>query len=193
MNAQKLFKLEKPLTEEEGFSFLAVKDFDLVFKESKEFVRTASPPQPTARPAVKPPEQNQPSTKVREANGLVGDWRAVSGKYQGQALPQSQMPNKPIIFSKDGHWSDTAGAEATWIVDETKLPKALELNYTAGRDRGQRQLCVYGLAGDRLTIAFGIPGGREEERPRTVNDSLVFTFERIQKANSGSQKLKSGH
>jgi hypothetical protein len=46
---------------------------------------------------------------------------------------------------------------------------------------------VYEVVGDRLTIAFGVPGGTEADRPTGLSTTpdntkiVVFTFERIKK------------
>jgi uncharacterized protein (TIGR03067 family) len=122
------------------------------------------------------------------ANLLVGQWRVVSGEFAGQALPPAQLPKAILTFEKDGRFRDAEGAEATWVIDESKSPNMLELVHTAGRDRGQRQLAVFEATGERLTIVFGIPGGRDEDRPVRLTTSkdnpklVLFVFERLKKA-----------
>jgi uncharacterized protein (TIGR03067 family) len=122
---------------------------------------------------------------------LLGEWRLVGGSYRGQSFPQSQSPPVVLRVEKDGRWSDTEGMAATWSTDETKKPKTLDLDYTAGRDRGKRQLCVFEVAGDRLTIACGASGGEETDRPSgfltTPDNAKVFvlTFERIKNVTRG--------
>jgi uncharacterized protein (TIGR03067 family) len=116
-------------------------------------------------------------------NPLVGQWRAVSGEFAGQALPPRDLPTSTLTFEKDGRWRDSDGAEATWITDESTSPKRLELAHTAGRDLGKKQLCVFEVAGDRLTIVFGIPGGTV--RPMALKTSkdntnvVLLVFERV--------------
>ena len=123
-------------------------------------------------------------------SALLGEWKVVSATHAGQAIPQSQLPSIVLKVEKDGRWSDTEGMAATWSTDDTKKPKTLDLDYTAGRDRGKRQLCVYEVAGDRLMIAFGVPGGKEEDRPTVLSTTpdnsrvILFTFERIKKVTA---------
>jgi uncharacterized protein (TIGR03067 family) len=98
---------------------------------------------------------------------LVGSWRVVGGEFAGKPLPSSQAPKVTLAFEPGGRWRDTDGSEATWKADPSASPKTLDLTYTAGRDTGTTQLCVYELKADRLSIAFGIPGGKD--RPGAVS------------------------
>ena len=123
-------------------------------------------------------------------NPLLGQWRAMSGEFAGQALPPKDIPKATLTFEKDGRWRDSDGAEATWVTDESASPKRLELAHTAGRDRGKKQLCVFEVAGDRLTIVFAIPGGTD--RPiafKTSKDNtnvVLLVFERVKAARGGT-------
>jgi uncharacterized protein (TIGR03067 family) len=132
------------------------------------------------------------ANQQQDQNVLLGEWRLVRGSYRGQSLPQSQWPPVVLKVDKDGRWSDTEGMAATWSTDETKKPKTLDLDYTAGRDRGKTQLCVFEVAGDRLTIACGASGGKETDRPNgfltTPDNAKVFvlTFERIKNFTRGA-------
>ena len=123
-------------------------------------------------------------------NELLGEWKIVSGSHAGQVIPQSQLPTVVLKIEKDGHWTDPDGMVATWSTDETKKPKTLDLEYTAGPDRGKKQLCVYEVVGDRLTIVMGVPGAKEADRPSSLATTpektkvVLFNFERIKKVTS---------
>jgi len=121
----------------------------------------------------------QPGT----AKELIGQWRIVSGEFSGQPIPSARLPESLIQFDIDGRWSGLEGDAATWSVDSTKSPKTLDLKYTAGRDQGKKQLCIYRISEGRLAIVFGIPGGKVEDRPDgfTTKDkpnTVMLIFER---------------
>ena len=115
---------------------------------------------------------------------LVGQWRIVGAEFAGQAVPSAQVLKVTLTFESGGRFRDSEGAEASWVVDESKSPKTLDLTHTAGRDAGKKQLCVFDVVGDRLTIVYSGPGAKDDERPvalTTANNQKVvlFVFERL--------------
>jgi len=109
---------------------------------------------------------------------LIGQWRLVGADLGGRAVPPDQVMNVVVTFESDGRFRDTEGAEASWVVDETKSPNHIDLSHTAGRDAGKTQRCVFEVVGDRLTIVYHI---RPDERPVSLTGNpnvAVFVFER---------------
>ncbi len=119
---------------------------------------------------------------------LIGGWKVVRGEFAGQVIPGSQLPAMVMKFAADGRWSDSEGSEGTWTADVSRSPKGLVLAHVAGRDRGKKQLCVFDVTGDSLTLVLGVPDGSEAERPTrlatTMNaqNGVLFVFSRMKSA-----------
>jgi RNA polymerase sigma-70 factor (ECF subfamily) len=104
-----------------------------------------------------------------EAKRMEGTWKFVSLTADGEATPQDFLQKarwtirgKEILIpgpAEDG--------KASFTLDPTRSPKALDMTAMNGPFKGKTILCIYKLEGDRLTICLG--GGKADEpgsRPR---------------------------
>jgi uncharacterized protein (TIGR03067 family) len=106
--------------------------------------------------------------KKDDAEALKGKWVAVSIKQGGMAVPDEVV--KTFKFSFDGkEYVNSAigqSEEGGYKLDSTKSPKTIDFDIKTGNDKGKKQLGVYKLDGDKLTIVAATAG--ETERPKST-------------------------
>jgi uncharacterized protein (TIGR03067 family) len=122
--------------------------------------------------------------KKDDAEGLKGTWTAVSIMHSGQPAPDDLV--KSFKFSMDGKsYTNTIGGqvmeEGSYTIDTTKTPRTIDFDIKTGNDQGKKQLAIFKLEGDRLTIVAAEAGSKE--RPKTLkheaSDSVLeATLER---------------
>jgi uncharacterized protein (TIGR03067 family) len=110
---------------------------------------------------------------------LIGEWRVARGEFGGKPIQASQLPSITIAFHADGRWIGTengaASGEGTWRTDDAAVPAALDLTHTAGRDNGKTQLCVFGVAGDSLTLVLGMTSGANRPTKLATAEGPPYT------------------
>jgi uncharacterized protein (TIGR03067 family) len=121
--------------------------------------------------------------KKDDAEALKGKWVAVSIKQGGMSLPEEVA--KEFKFKFDGkeyvNSAPDQSEEGGYTIDSSKSPKTIDFDIKTGNDKGKKQLGVYKLDGDKLTIVASFAG--ETERPKSIepgaNDPvLVIVLER---------------
>ena len=96
---------------------------------------------------------------------LQGTWHISSLETDGQKMPPAAFDGAHIII-KDGNFT-SIGMGATYQgkmeFDDSKKPKTFDLIFTAGPQKGTRNLGIYKLTGSSWTICLATQG---TERPR---------------------------
>ena len=120
-----------------------------------------------------------------DAESLKGNWTAVSMKQNKQSLPDEFV--KTFKLSMDGkNYTNTAGKEVQeeggYVIDASNMPKTIDFDIKKGPDAGKKQLGLYKLEGDKLTIA--VSPSDSTERPKSLNsddsnDVMVVVLERV--------------
>jgi uncharacterized protein (TIGR03067 family) len=123
--------------------------------------------------------------KKDDSESLKGNWTAVSMKQNKQSLPEDFV--KTFRLSMDGkNYTNTAGQEVMeeggYTVDASKMPKTIDFDIKKGPDAGRKQLGLYKLEGDKLTIV--VSPSDSTERPKSLeaddsNDAIVVVLERV--------------
>jgi uncharacterized protein (TIGR03067 family) len=123
--------------------------------------------------------------KKEDADSIKGNWKAVSIKQGKQSLPDEDV--KAFKFSLDGkNYTNTIGTEAIeeggYSIDASKMPKTIDFDIKKGPDAGKKQLGLYKIEGDKLTIAASQAGAAE--RPKALDaegadDVVVIVLERV--------------
>ena len=119
--------------------------------------------------------------KKDDSESLKGNWTAVSMKQNKQSLPDDFV--KTFKLSMDGkNYTNTVGQEVMeeggYTVDASKMPRTIDFDIKKGPDAGRKQLGLYKLEGDKLTIVVSPSGSTE--RPKSLeDDDFVVVLERV--------------
>jgi uncharacterized protein (TIGR03067 family) len=97
---------------------------------------------------------------------LQGEWLITSLQMDGNELPESVFSGGKIIVKKSVFTSIAMGStyEGSVALDESKSPKTFDLLFTAGPEKGNRNLGIYELDGDVWKICIATRG---PNRPKT--------------------------
>ena len=96
---------------------------------------------------------------------LQGEWSMVSGSADGQSMPEDMRRQMKRVCHGDETTTTMAGQvylKATFSLDPSKTPKAIDYEMTGGFTRGKKQLGIYEIEGDTFKACFSKPGA---ERP----------------------------
>jgi uncharacterized protein (TIGR03067 family) len=97
---------------------------------------------------------------------MVGTWEAMSYTVDGKKWDEKDLKTVKLIIKGVGENELVQGDKtfhATYKLDETTSPKAIDFTRTRGADKGKKRLGIYELDGDKLRFCVGPVGG---ERPR---------------------------
>lgn len=96
---------------------------------------------------------------------LQGTWHISSLETDGHKIPAAGFDGAHIIVKKDKFVSISMGQtyEGKMELDDSKKPKTFDLIFTAGPQKGRRNLGIYKLTGSSWTICLATQG---TERPR---------------------------
>jgi uncharacterized protein (TIGR03067 family) len=101
-----------------------------------------------------------------DAASIKGKWSVVSWSHGGEALPADLIKAIKISF-EDKKYSiigeDPFNEEGEYAIDASKSPKTIDFDIKKGRDEGKKQLGIYKLEGDKLTIIAA--GASATDRP----------------------------
>jgi uncharacterized protein (TIGR03067 family) len=97
---------------------------------------------------------------------IQGRWRVVSLETDGQTMSPAALEGARIIVNGDSFTSMAMGAtyEGTVRMRAGKAPRAFDLLFTAGTEKGNRNLGIYKIDGRRWTICLATRGA---VRPKT--------------------------
>lgn len=97
---------------------------------------------------------------------LQGEWHITSLQMDGQNSPDSVFSDAKIIVKGTKFTSITMGTtyKGSIELDETKSPKTVDLNFTAGPEKGYRNFGIYELADDTWKLCLATRG---PVRPKT--------------------------
>jgi uncharacterized protein (TIGR03067 family) len=123
--------------------------------------------------------------KKDDAEFLKGNWTAVSMKQGKLSFPEDDV--KSFKFALDGkNYTNTIGTvvteEGSYTIDASKTPKTIDFAIKKGEDAGKKQLGIYKIDGDKLTIVAAQAGSAD--RPKSLDaegasDVLVVVLERV--------------
>jgi uncharacterized protein (TIGR03067 family) len=120
----------------------------------------------------------------KDAEALKGNWTAASIKHAGQALPADQAKTFKLTFDAKTYTNkvgDEFLEEGGFTIDPSKTPKTMDFDIKKGPDEGKKQLAIYQLDGDKLTIVAAFPGATERPKslkPEASAEVIEAVFER---------------
>jgi uncharacterized protein (TIGR03067 family) len=110
-------------------------------------------------------EEKDAEALKKEMAALEGEWAMVSGEISGQPLPEAFVKTGKRT-AKGNETSVAIGGQvflkATYTIDPTKKPKAIDYTMTDGPSKGKTQYGIYEVDGDTVRFCFASPG---KERP----------------------------
>jgi uncharacterized protein (TIGR03067 family) len=114
--------------------------------------------------------------KKDDAELLKGKWKAVSISMGGEPVPDEVVKDFKMNF--DGkEYKNTAGdmvEEGSYTIDASKSPKTIDFDIKTGPDAGKRQLGIYKIEGEKLTMVVARAGSDERPKSFTVDpDSTI--------------------
>jgi hypothetical protein len=142
--------------------------------------RTASG-QDDKKPAAPPPADGaaKPGDNKTRLKDLVGDWRDRNSQHLSIRFSSSES-----VFLVDGKPSTTDGLTASYTIDWSKDPVAIDFVPANGNPRLE---CILKLEGDRLTL--GIPLNQDPRPVDFASAGAVLQYQRIRKpAPAGDKK-----
>ena len=108
----------------------------------------------------------------KDLDALQGTWKVESFKVAGQDAPDELVTETTFAIKDKKYTLTVKGEEAetgTFKVDPEKKPKTIDLEIASGNDTGKKQLGIYTLKGEMLTLCFGFPGA--DDRPAKLEST----------------------
>jgi uncharacterized protein (TIGR03067 family) len=115
--------------------------------------------------AERPKSENGTDAIKKDMALLEGEWSMVSGEADGTPLPPQFLKDSRRVV-KDGvttvHLGGQLFMKARFRLDPTRKPKTIDYDMLEGATKGQKQLGIYEIDGERVRFCFAAPG---QERP----------------------------
>src|SRR4030081_989685 len=108
---------------------------------------------------------------MTDLDKLQGSWNITSLEVEGQPMPAPCGARIVIEGTRFQSLGMGAVYEGTVEVDGTKKPKAFDLVFTAGPEKGNRSLGIYELKGDRWKICLTVTGDKRPKKFATTPGS----------------------
>jgi uncharacterized protein (TIGR03067 family) len=120
----------------------------------------------------------------KEETKLTGKWSGVSVKVAGKAVPGDHAKSSKFTFEEKTFThvvSPPVEYEGEYSFDDSKSPKTIDFEITTGRHKGKKQLAIFKIEGDKLTIVAAMPGEKdrpESFEPKEGSNLIEAVFER---------------
>ncbi len=122
--------------------------------------------------------------KKDDAELLKGKWKAVSISMGGEPQPDEVVKDFKMNF--DGkEYKNTMGdmvEEGSYTIDASKSPKTIDFDIKKGPDKDKKQLGLYKIENDKVTIVAKPAGATDRPTSLTVekgSDLLELVLERV--------------
>jgi uncharacterized protein (TIGR03067 family) len=123
--------------------------------------------------------------KKDDSEAFKGNWSIRSITIDGRAAPEDLVKNFRCHFDEKTYNDTVANEvieEGSYTIDASKTPKTIDFDIKKGRKEGKRQLGIYKIEGDKITLVMTQAGSTE--RPKSFKaesgDSLVeVVLERV--------------
>jgi len=96
----------------------------------------------------------------QEIENLQGTWNIVALEVDGKKMPASAVTGSKIVVKGDRFSTIAMGAayQGTLEVDAGKSPRALNMKFTEGPEKGNTNFAIYELDEDTWTICINMTG-----------------------------------
>jgi uncharacterized protein (TIGR03067 family) len=112
-----------------------------------------------------------------DAEELKGNWTAKSLKQGGKAAPEDLIAKFQTRFDGKNYKNVADGQvveEGTYTIDSSKTPKTIDFDIKSGESQGKKQLAIFQVEGDKLTLVVAEPGSAV--RPKALNPDKTDPF-----------------
>ena len=95
--------------------------------------------------------------KKDDTRAIQGNWSLVSMSMGGQPSPEAFVKNFRCKFEEKTYNNTLFGQvieEGGYTLDPSRTPKTVDFDIKTGNDRGKKQLGIYKLEGDKLTLVL---------------------------------------
>jgi uncharacterized protein (TIGR03067 family) len=122
--------------------------------------------------------------KKTPADLLKGKWSAVSLSMNGVKAQEDFLKGYKLNLEETTYTNlmgEEIAEEGEYRIDSAKSPKTIDFDIKKGQDQGKKQLGIYKLEGDKLTIVAAKPGSDERPNSFTVDptsDILELVLEK---------------
>jgi enterochelin esterase family protein len=116
---------------------------------------------------------------------LEGEWSMVSGEADGMPLPDQFLKGSRRVV-KDGvttvHIGGDLFLKARFTIDPMRNPKTIDYEMLEGFTKGQKQLGIYEIDGERVRFCFASPGQERPTEFKGGNGLVLSVWQRTKKA-----------
>jgi uncharacterized protein (TIGR03067 family) len=121
----------------------------------------------------------------KEASKIKGKWSVVSLSHGGQALPAEVVKDFKCTFEDKSYNNVINGEvaqEGEYVCDDSKSPKTIDFDIKKGRDEGKKQLGIFKIDDDKMTIVLSETGATERPTSFKIEagtNLIEAVFERV--------------
>ena len=111
-------------------------------------------------------KDNDKDKVTAEDKKFEGVWKVTAMEAGGQKMEEDNFADMTFEFKGKKYWQkngDDLMEAGTQDLDPSKTPKLMDINVTDGQTKGQKQLAIYEIDGDKLKICAANHG--DKERP----------------------------
>jgi uncharacterized protein (TIGR03067 family) len=141
---------------------------------------------PVSKPKSGSKPLSHPPALAGDLKKLQGAWNVTALEADGQKIPHAAIAGSQIVIERKKFTSIAMGAtyEGTVEIHATQSPRAFDLVFTAGPEKGNRNLGIYKLNGDLWTICLATQGS---QRPRkfATQPGAGIALETLERASGG--------
>ena len=104
-----------------------------------------------------------------DAEALKGNWSAISLTQGGRSAPADLIMKFKSKFDGTNYTNAADGQvveEGGYTIDATKTPKTIDFDIKKGEGQGKKQLAIFQIEGDKLTLIVAEPGS--PDRPKSI-------------------------
>jgi uncharacterized protein (TIGR03067 family) len=104
-----------------------------------------------------------------DVEALKGSWSGVSLTQGGKSAPEDLITKFKAKFDGRNYINLADGEvveEGGYSIDATKTPKTIDFEIRKGEGQGKKQLGIFQIDGDKLTLVVADPGSID--RPKSI-------------------------
>jgi uncharacterized protein (TIGR03067 family) len=114
---------------------------------------------------------------AKELKVLEGNWQCKREEGGGRTTPEIVVKGFRLIIEGEKYqtiWGgkEKGGAANIIKIDPTALPKTIDIEWTSGATKDQKQLGIYKITGDKLEISWGEANSKTRPKKFTTTPGV---------------------